>query len=235
MRTIAYVDGYNFFYGCLQGTSLKWLDIGRLLRHVLHVQDPSSELVLTRYFTSRVIPRFSSHGLQSEAAQLAYIRAISAQPNMFVAMGRYTAAPFNAMRYCRPPRPDKRVSTWRLEEKETDVSLALWMYRDASKRDVDQIILVSNDSDLGPALCMIREDFPSIKIGLVIPSRSTNGSSGNRAITDHLERHSDWTREHILESELRMCQLPDKVKTGKKPAVRPSLWTTLSLPGAEVE
>jgi hypothetical protein len=118
LRTIAYVDGYNLFYGCLRGTSFKWLDVGALLRHVLHVQDPAASLDVTYYFTSRVLPKFSPHGVESEAAQLAYIRALESQPGMIIVLGRYTAVRFKAMRFCRPPRVDKRVFTWRLEEDE---------------------------------------------------------------------------------------------------------------------
>ncbi|UPG91063.1 NYN domain-containing protein [Luteibacter aegosomaticola] len=184
MRTFAYVDGYNLFYGCLRGSLFKWLDLGELLRGILRVQDPASTLLGTRYFTSRVMPKFSPHGTKSEAAQLAYLRALDAQPDVHVTLGRYTAVKFRAMRFCRPPRADKRVATWRLEEKETDVSLAVSMYRDVALGLVDQIILVSNDSDLSPALRMIREDFPGVRIGLVIPSRSEGGTSGERAITE---------------------------------------------------
>lgn len=229
LRTIAYVDGYNLFYGCLRGTSFKWLDVGALLRQILHIQDPGSSLDQTYYFTSRVMPKFSPHGVESEAAQLAYFRALQAQPGMNIVLGRYTAVRFNAMRFCRPPRLDKRVLTWRLEEKETDVSMAVSMYRDVSRGRADQILLVSNDSDLSPALRMVKEDFPDIRIGLIIPSRSVDGEPGDRTITEHLGRHADWTREHIMESELRSAQFRDRVKTGKKPADRPPLWTHKAL------
>lgn len=229
LRTIAYVDGYNLFYGCLRGTPFKWLDVASLLRHILRVQDPGALLVRTRYFTSRVMPKFSPHGLESEAAQLAYLRALEAQPSLDVMLGRYTAVKFKAMRFCRPPRLDKRVETWRLEEKETDVSLAVSMYRDVAQGVVDQILLVSNDSDLSPALRMIREDFPQVRVGIVIPSRSVDGCAGERRVTEHLERHAHWTREHIHESELRAHQFFDRVKTGKRPADRPALWSQRAL------
>lgn len=30
LRTRVYVDGYNFYYGCLKGTCYKWLDLFQL-------------------------------------------------------------------------------------------------------------------------------------------------------------------------------------------------------------
>ena len=32
LRTRVYIDGYNFYYGCLKGTSHKWLDLVKLFK-----------------------------------------------------------------------------------------------------------------------------------------------------------------------------------------------------------
>ncbi|MFX4921900.1 NYN domain-containing protein, partial [Acinetobacter baumannii] len=69
---------------------------------------------------------------------------------------------------------------WLLEEKETDVNIALFMYRTAllesqkppnDPSKIEQILLVSGDTDMTPALRLIRQDFPSMKIGLIFPQR----------------------------------------------------------------
>jgi uncharacterized LabA/DUF88 family protein len=62
-----------------------------------------------------------------------------------------------------------KVKVWRLVEKKTDVNLAMGMYRDANKKLVDQLVLVSNDSDAEPVVKAILEDFPYLKIGLIMP------------------------------------------------------------------
>lgn len=33
LRTRVYIDGYNFYYGCLKGTSHKWLDLVKLFKY----------------------------------------------------------------------------------------------------------------------------------------------------------------------------------------------------------
>jgi len=40
---------------------------------------------------------------------------------------------------------------------------------DASKGLIDQLVLVSNDSDAEPVLDALVEDFPALKIGLIMP------------------------------------------------------------------
>ena len=41
------------------------------------------------------------------------------------------------------------------------------MYRDAANTDVNQLVLVSNDSDSAPAIEMISIDYPSLTLGIV--------------------------------------------------------------------
>lgn len=38
MRTIVYVDGYNFYFGVLRGTPYKWLDIVGLVKYICHAK-----------------------------------------------------------------------------------------------------------------------------------------------------------------------------------------------------
>ncbi|TAY82614.1 NYN domain-containing protein, partial [Rhizobium ruizarguesonis] len=55
--------------------------------------------------------------------------------------------------------------------KQSDVNLALHLYDDAVSGDVDQVVLVTNDTDLTPALEMLQARCPHIVRGLVIPTR----------------------------------------------------------------
>jgi uncharacterized LabA/DUF88 family protein len=67
------------------------------------------------------------------------------------------------------------VEVWRLEEKQTDVNISLHAYRDAAKGLAEQLVFVSNDTDLEPALLAIREDFGDRhQIGVAIPARIQN-------------------------------------------------------------
>ncbi|MDN5869861.1 MAG: NYN domain-containing protein [Nitrococcus sp.] len=61
-RTIVYVDGFNFYYGAVKGTSWKWLDPAALFQKVL---GPQNTLVKLKYFTARVQPTASDPNVQS--------------------------------------------------------------------------------------------------------------------------------------------------------------------------
>lgn len=220
MRTIAYVDGYNLYYGRLQGTPWKWLDIHALVQHILHVQDPAMTLTRVRYFTAPVIARLASHGHRSLEAQQTYLRALETT-GVDVTLGRHQLEAGRAPRY-QPGVAANRQDTvpiWNLNEKETDVRLALAMYRDAASHAMEQAVLVSSDTDLLPALDALRADF-SLPLGLILPRRPDRA----RPPAGSLMQLVDWTRSVILDSELANAQLPTRLPTRRKPVDKPGYW-----------
>ena len=117
------------------------------------------------------------------------------------------------------------VKVWRLVEKKTDVNIAMAMYRDACKGLVDQLILVSNDSDAEPVLLAITEDFPQLKLGLIMPLAFPEEGKRSRPPSSGLARLSHWARTYIRDKELKNAQLPELVSTRKKPAKKPAHWS----------
>ncbi|WKB50543.1 NYN domain-containing protein [Eleftheria terrae] len=229
--TAVYIDGYNLYYGRLRGTEFKWLDVVALFDHILHVQDPGASVVAVKFFTAPALTRFASHGDASMQAQMTYHRALeNRHPERFsIILGTHvwekngTALP----QYIEgePFDKNKKVKVWRLVEKKTDVNLAMAMYRDAVARRYDQVVLCSNDSDAEPVLQALREDFPELTIGVVTPIRPRGGEgASDRRVSTSLSAFAHWTRQHIRDEELRLAQLPAKVPTRKKPAVKPDHW-----------
>jgi len=72
MRTILYVDGFNFYYGALRNTPHKWLDLHRLFTLALQ---PHNQIVCIKYFTAR-ISATPNDPLKSDH-QDAYLRALN--------------------------------------------------------------------------------------------------------------------------------------------------------------
>jgi len=231
LPTAVYVDGYNLYYGRLRGTGYKWLDLVSLFERVLHDQDPSARLERLRYFSAPALARFARHGSASVEAQQDYHNALLRQhaPMVSITLGRHA---FNRggdllPRFLENGGFDRndRVRVWNLEEKQTDVSLAIAMYRDACSGALGQIVLCSNDSDAAPALEAIRQDFPRIVIGIVAPRRPpVPGAREHRSTSSALSAHAHWTRHHLLDSELEGALLPSIVHTGRKPIRRPAHW-----------
>ena len=54
IKTIAYVDGFNLYFGSLRGTPYRWLDLCALIKRLCHEQTPACELVAIKYFTADI-------------------------------------------------------------------------------------------------------------------------------------------------------------------------------------
>ena len=61
-------------------------------------------------------------------------------------------------------------SAWKdHEEKETDVNIALYLLRDAYQDLFDRALVISGDSDLSPAIRMLRDLFPHKDVRIIAP------------------------------------------------------------------
>ena len=105
------------------------------------------------------------------------------------------------------------------------MNLALHLYDDAMSGDVDQVVLVTNDTDLAPALKMLQCRCPHIVRGLVIPTRKV-GSDGDleREENVSLAELAHWVRRHISDEELQTSQLPDVIPGRRRASVKPHSW-----------
>jgi len=226
MDTIIYIDGYNLFYGRLRHTPFKWLDSVKLFQSILKTQAPSTQIIKVKYFTSRVKSRFASHGQESTQAQESYHRALKYLYGDIIEIvyGYHTVEMGFPPVYKKPIDKDDRVEVWRFEEKQTDVNIALHMYRDAVSERCTQQVLVSNDSDLELPLKLIREDKPQIALGLIIPRAKPLNTKKSRPPNKKLSQSTHWTRSYILDSECQNAQLADKIATHKKPILKPTYW-----------
>ena len=139
MRANVYVDGFNLYFGALQHTPYKWLDLRKLSAGLLR---PGVELGRIRYFTARVGDRESRPG--SPARQNAYLAAISTLPEVEIEFGLFRAHPRSM-----PLADGSGLATViRTEEKGSDVNLATRLLLDAFANDCDVALVISNDSDL---------------------------------------------------------------------------------------
>lgn len=229
MKTICYVDGYNLFYGCLKHGPNKWLDLFALLNdQILSSQTPHSSIVKIKFFTANIRAKLATHGALAEQAQRNYHRALEIQyPDIIEIIKGYYSPPRKEwmLEFIDPPDKAKRVPVWKMEEKQTDVNIAIDAYRDAAKGNAEHQVFISNDSDLEPALIAIREDFPAMNVGVIMPVRYDKTSTKPKPpINKRLSSHAHWTRSYITGDELSLSQLPLIIPTKKKPIIKPAYW-----------
>ena len=234
LRTRIYIDGYNFYYGCLKNTNYKWLDIQLLFEKqilpstLFKLDGKTAEFELlplsTKYFTAKILPIAASAN-DSCSSQQNYHKALKFLHNgkLEIIEGYYSCIQAKAKKVdpTNPrlnPKDCLPITVWKIEEKQSDVNLALQAYHDAITDQVDHVVIVTNDTDIAPALKMIR-DNTKVSIGLVIPTKPSV-----RRVNADLDQYSDWTRLHITEDELSLSQLPRVIHGPKTPISKPDTW-----------
>lgn len=226
LRTRVYIDGYNLYYGCLKGSPYKWLDPLVLFeQHIIPTSmPPGMHAVLLplsiKYFTARIVER-AAKAEDSVSSQARYHSALRKlyEGRIELVEGYYSIVESKAKIVDGPkwPRDCDEIVVWKLEEKQSDVNLALQAYHDAITGEVDQVVVVTNDTDIVPALALIRK-HTSVIVGLVIPTKK-----GEREVNKDLADQAHWVRAQIGGSELHRSQLP-RVIAGRKPTLKPHSW-----------
>lgn len=244
LRTRVDIDGYNLYYGCLRKTAFKWLDVlalfeTQILPSILYRPAPGAEpATMTlhpdsaiKYFTAKIIES-AAKGEDSVSSQAQYHNALTTHcgGRLSFVMGHYSL--YKANQHIVPaddpkrwPRDCDKIQVWKLEEKQSDVNLALHLYDDARSGEVDQVVLVTNDTDLAPALEMLQARCPHIVRGLVIPTRKVGlGGDLEREANVSLAKLAHRVRRHISEDELRASPLPDVVPGRRRASIKPHSW-----------
>jgi uncharacterized LabA/DUF88 family protein len=228
MKTIVYIDGYNLFYGCIKHSNDKWLDLFKLFNGLLTAQCGEISSLHIKFFTADIKAKVASNGDAARIAQQSYHRALKElyTSDITIVKGYYTLEKAHLPAYKNPIDKNSKVEVWRLEEKQTDVNISLHAYRDAAQGHAEQLVFVSNDTDLQPALEAIREDFGDRhQIGVVIPVRKPKPNQKHRRPPNNrLSEQANWTRHYLTDEELANNQLPDKIPTRKKPILKPNYW-----------
>lgn len=162
-RTIVYIDGFNLYYGVFKQhyRRHKWLDFDAYFRQLM----PAGNIVAIKYFSALVS---AIHNPDGRARQCTYWEALRTLSLTRIIEGRFKDKSVTCqVRPCRFPG-DKRFIV--PEEKRTDVNIALEILDDAYQGAVDEIVLISGDSDLAPALEKIKLRFPPIRIVVYVPA-----------------------------------------------------------------
>lgn len=110
MRTIAYIDGYDLYFGCLKGTPYEWLDVAELARTVLRIQGPTAVLSSVRYFSAPIKSRVASRGEVAMHAQARYHRALRAR-GVGLCLGSHSLEAVSMMRVEPKLPPSKSTRT----------------------------------------------------------------------------------------------------------------------------
>lgn len=206
-RTAIYVDGFNLYYGCLKGTPFKWLDIGRLCTLML----PGCQIQQVKYFTAEI--RSRPEDPDAPIRQSIYLRALRTIHGLEIIPGHFRAGIVSLPLAEAPPTGSRFVRVVRYEEKGSDVNLATHLVHDGHRGIYDLAVVVSNDSDLGEALRIVRTEL-NVPVGLLNPHRRASSV---------LKRHATFYKP-IRTGVLQASQFPRMLHDDRGAFGRPHGW-----------
>lgn len=200
LRTAVYIDGFNLYYGAIQGGPHKWLDLKLFSEAILQ---PHNKIVSIKYFTAKV----SDHGdPTAPIQQRTYLKALEVyRPEVQIIYGHFLSHAVR-MPLAKPPLiGGKTIQVIKTEEKGSDVNLAVHLVNDAWQDAFDCAVVVSNDGDLAEALCLVKKHMPKKLLGVVMPLLN-----GTRRASHQLKMHSHF-QKGVLASALANAQLPNPI------------------------
>ncbi len=154
MKTISYIDGFNFYYGACRRFGIRWVNPKLLAQLLL----PNCEITSVRYFSA--IIKSDPSDPQKVGRQHTYLRALKTLSAIDIQMGAFLQSVKSMP--CYPlSDPIKKVDVLKTEEKGSDVNIATALLLDAFDDAMECAVLVTNDSDLsGPIPKATHESIP---------------------------------------------------------------------------
>ena len=214
-KTRVYIDGYNLYYGLLKGTPWKWLDLELFSKSLLN---PDHEIVSIVCFTAPV--KTHPHDPAALDRQKIYLQGLSKNPLIKTVLGYYTKndtlLPFSDERcgLCDVTK-DGFVPVKKLEEKRSDVNIAVAMLLDAVRTDTESFVLITGDSDQVGAIEALRYEL----------GKSVLVFNPHVGLSQHLKRVASYYK-NIPRDLPAKCQLPEEIPVGTHGNVirRPAAW-----------
>ncbi|MDZ7671205.1 MAG: NYN domain-containing protein [Gammaproteobacteria bacterium] len=207
-RVACFVDGFNLYHAIddLNDKALLWLDLRRLMETFT---DPSTHQIVNIFYYSAM----ASHRPSAAKRHVRYIKALR-HSGVTVVLGSFKRKP----RKCQ----DCEHTWFGYEEKQTDVNLAIGLVGGAYKNHYDEAFLVTGDSDITPAVQLVKELPKPRSIKLLSPP----GRKHSKEIAQYADRLASIKQIHIERS-----LFPDTIidsSSSRIVATKPTRWMTPS-------
>jgi len=242
MITNVYIDAFNLYFGTLQNTPYKWLDIRALICR-LYPNDTINEV---KIFTANV-NNTPSDPTQSLRQQI-YFRAL-ATTGVAVHLGLFTT--HDKWQPLVNSFPTASIPTWTIgtipkpgrtdavigimpdgtqcarvkvtNEKGTDVTLGAHLLIDAFEKKFEQAIVVSNDSDLAIPVQYVNSSI-GLPVQILHPSRTASPAPVRRKDPGVTIRGVASGAKNICSLDLAACQLPSTLTDAIGTITKPPTW-----------
>jgi len=199
-RVIFFVDGFNLYHAIAAKPALRkyrWLNLYSLCSSFLS----SRERLVKIFFFTAYYPDNPGRRLRHQT----YVRALQLY-DVVPVFGEFKRKD-KYCGFCKKTYPG-------YEEKQTDVNIAIELFRQAVHDGYDTAFILSGDSDLLPAIRAVKTTFPSKTIKLLLPPERRSESLKN-------EVHSFM---RMKERHLVAHQFPDPINVKGVIIPKPVEW-----------
>jgi uncharacterized LabA/DUF88 family protein len=209
-RVVCFIDGFNLYHSIhrLKSPSLKWVNLWALAS--VFIRPKTQQLNAVYYFSA-----YADWIPDAKLRHLRYVKALTAA-GVTPVLGKFKE---------KDRKCPKCGHKWQShEEKETDVNIALALLNLAYQNKYDRALLISNDSDLAPAIHMVRAHFPQKYITTIVPPHYRHSNELIQASSD---------KAKITVAHLERCLMPEHILDagGNIVVTRPEKYATASWVG----
>lgn len=205
--SVVYIDGFNLYFGAVRSTPWKWLDLQAYFERLR----PDDDIQAIKYFTATV-----QNDREANNRQQAYLMALETLPKVEIIYGKFKPKQATCgVDRCGLQGSKKYTMP---EEKQTDVAIGVHMLDDAYQGLCERLVVVSGDSDLLPALKMVKHRFPQKSISVYVPARNPMRGAAvevRRTADKHLTLPNKLIEQH---------QLPDPLIADRLAIAKPVGW-----------
>lgn len=154
-RVSFFIDGFNVYHSLKSKHKYHkylWLDYRKFLKKFVRKGDKLADIF---YFSAY------AHWIPNRVKRHKMLVDIWKSTGIIPVMGDFKEKD----RFCKNCKTYFKSH----EEKQTDVNIAINIVKEAYEKSYDTAILVTNDTDLIPAIRMLKNAFPQKRIGILFP------------------------------------------------------------------
>lgn len=209
MRVSFFIDGFNLYHSIRDvekviKSKVRWLDLTSLLSSYLEHLSIDAKLQDIYFFTA-IRNHVAKTNPESVQRHQTYIKALESS-GIRIIKGKFK----RGQNFCKACNKVYE----KYEEKETDVHIAIKIIEMAMTNRLDAIVIVSGDTDLIPAVDLVRKYFPDIRLYVIFPYNRKNSAILSR-ISGSFKLKAESYKRH---------QLPERIQNQSNLIVKPKSW-----------
>jgi uncharacterized LabA/DUF88 family protein len=199
-KVIFFIDGFNIYHAIkdIKKYQYKWLDLEKLAKCFVKRDE---EIAGIYYFTA--LAHWNPDKVKKHRNYIKALETVNVRPIYGQFKRREKKCPKCKRKY------------WTHEEKQTDVNIAINLFKLSIEDKYDKAFIISGDSDLIPSIKAVRESFPTKQIGVIVPI-------GRSAID--LKNNCNFHMK-LKEKHLKSCIFPESIRLEDNTVITcPSTW-----------